>query len=121
MKSLFWGQRDDVLHTASFQYADRHLFFARARLYEDRLKLSGLQWTGRHTRTIPLEEVARVEWWSGVQKEPNFALHLHDGSRVTLWLKGAGLWKYKVAEHAPNLVPDEEPLPDAQQNMASAA
>ncbi len=92
-----------LVRTSRFQLPDRKLLFARARLYEDRLELSGFGLRGRYRRTLRLDEVCSVEWWSGAGKEPNLALQLHDGRSLAVWVPGPGLWKFAVEEHMPRL------------------
>lgn len=118
MKLLSDERADSVLHESSFQYPDRWLFWARARLYADRLELTGWHWTGRHRRVVPLSDIAQVKWWTAAEHTVNFALHLHDGERVRLQIKGAGLWKFEVEKHADNL---DETSPESAQGVASAA
>lgn len=98
-----------AVRTSRFKYADRRLLLARARLYVDRIELSGFGWRGRHRRRIPLRDVARVEWWSSVGSRVNLVVHLHEGDPVQLWVRGPGLWKYAIEERAPRLVDEEAP------------
>lgn len=121
MKSIFAGSSKDVLRSSPFQYADRRLLFARARLYEDRITFSGLGWTGWHKQTVWLKTVENVDWWAGTSDEVNFALHLRDGESLHMCLRGAGLWNYKVRELIPRLDSAEEKMPAASSRVASAA
>jgi hypothetical protein len=99
------------------------LWFGRALLYEDRVRIRGWTWRGRYERVIPLERIDRVQWWA-VINDVNFMLHLKDGRAVPLQLrKGAGTWNVKLhgllgqsllAHHAPTDVqPDGQPASPA--------
>lgn len=88
-----------LVRTSRFRYTNRRLWLARARLWEDRIELRGLSWTGLHHRTIPLEDLESVEWWSGDGPETNLALHLKNGDVVLLNVPGPGLWKFAIEEH----------------------
>lgn len=113
------GEDAAAVRVTPFRYGDRRMLFARARLFEDRLELSGLHWRGWHQRTIPLSQIKSVDWWSGAESGPNFVLHLRNSDSLSLWMKGAGLWKYRIEEHAPNLTDEQSRRPD--RDMASAA
>lgn len=88
----------------------RSLWFGRALLYEDRVRIQGWTWVGRYEREISLVRIDRVQWWA-VINDVNFLMHLEDGSAVPLQLmKGAGTWNVKLhkmlgqsllAHHAP--------------------
>lgn len=81
--------------TSRCRYANRRLFFGRARLYRDRVVLAGWTWTGRYTRTIALADVQRIRWFSE-SSGPNFVFYLRDGEAVRLRLQAGGLWKCQV-------------------------
>ncbi len=85
-----------ALLSSRFRYAGRRLFFGRARLYPDRIELSGITWRGIHRRSVPLDEVARVRWHGGDHQAANFVLVLRNGETLSLWVAGSGLWKYRV-------------------------
>ena len=54
-----------LLLSSRFRYHDRRMFFGRMQLFQDRIEVFGLHWSGIHRRTIPLSEVEQVEWWTG--------------------------------------------------------
>ncbi len=85
-----------VLLSSRFRSLDRGVFLGRARLYPDRIVLSGLTWKGRYRRTVMLDEVARIKWWTGEQNTVNLALYLRNDEAVKMWVAGSGLWKYQV-------------------------
>ena len=121
MKPTLAESSKHVLRFSPFQYADRRLLFARARLYEDRITLSGLGWTGWHKQTVQLKAVENIDWWAGTCDEVNFALHLRNGESLHMCLKGAGLWNYKIKELVPMLNSTEEKMPAASSRVVSAA
>lgn len=88
----------DILLAARFKYAGRRLFFARARLYRDHIALTGWEGLERHRRVIALEDIKEVRWRPGDGSTYNVTLVLSDGERLPLWLDGAGLWKYAIAQ-----------------------
>ena len=88
---------------ARFQYADRRLLLARARLLADRVELDGWGWRGRHRRTVPLEELVRVDWIPERSDGVNLGLHLRGGGALQLRIAGAGLWKYEIESRVEHL------------------
>lgn len=90
------NQTGTLLLSSRFGYADRTVFFGRARLFADRIDLKGWSWTGRHRRVILLHEVEQVRWWSGRDHSANLVLYLEDGGRVSLRVGASGLWKYQI-------------------------
>ena len=72
-----------VLLTSRFQYPDRRLFFTRARLFFDRIELSGWNLGSKHTRAIPLDAVDKIDWNSDT---PEAVVHLTEGESVALRL-----------------------------------
>ncbi len=85
---------DVPLRTASFSLADRHLLWARARLYADRLTLYGWGLWGRYRRQIPFEIIDDVE-----HEASCLVLHL-DGDRVLrLHMDAASRWHTALETH----------------------
>ncbi|SRR5690554_5899183 len=81
-----------MLAASSFRFPERHLLFSKARLYPDRIELSGWDSSGTLRQTIPLEHIKDVRW--GEEPASDHAeLHLHDGSKVALVLRNKDLWK----------------------------
>jgi hypothetical protein len=110
------NRASSVVRETSFRYPDTWLVRPRIRLYGDRLELTGWRFTGRHRRVIELSEIASIKWWSGVNHAANLDLHLDDGEQLSLWVKGPGLWRFKITEHAPDI---EEQNPSLKQNVAA--
>ncbi len=91
------------LMTSPFRYETRGLMRGRARLFEDRLLFTGMGWTGPHQRLVPITEVASVEWVDGVtdRRTANLVLTLQGGETIRVWIRSAGLWKFKIEELMP--------------------
>ncbi len=91
-------QHRTILLKTGFQYEQDRLFFTRARLFPDRIELSGWHPGGQRREVIPLDRVSRVEW----QREPshkwNAVLHLEDGSARKLSLQNVEQWKHNLSE-----------------------
>ena len=82
-----------VLLTSRFQYPDRRLFFTRARLFFDRIELSGWNLGSKHTRAIPLDTVDKIDWKSDT---PDAVVHLTEGESVALRLSQVERWKQSL-------------------------
>lgn len=74
------------------------LWFGRAELYADCIRLVGWTWSGRYQRTIDLDRVDRVRWWA-VREDVNFLVHLENGRGLPLQLhQHAGLWNHELRD-----------------------
>ena len=82
-----------VLLTSRFQYPGRRLFFTRARLFFDRIELSGWKYGKKHTRAIPLDTVDTIDWKSDT---PDAVVHLAEGEPVALRLSQVDRWKQSL-------------------------
>ncbi len=82
-----------VLLTSRFQYPGRRLFFTRARLFFDRIELSGWNLGKKHTHAIPLDAVDKIDWKSGT---PDAVVHLTEGEPVALRLSQVDRWKQSL-------------------------
>ena len=82
-----------VLLASRFQYPGRRLFFTRARLFFDRIELSGWDLGKRHTRAIPLDAVDTIDWKS---ESPDAVLYLTEGEPVALRLSEVDRWKQSL-------------------------
>lgn len=99
-----------VLLRSGFRYPERHLFFARARLFFDRLELTGWDLNERHEEVIALDSVRRVEWQDeGEQADALLRLHLDDGREVVLGLSDGASWR-RALELRLSWRPDRAPL-----------
>lgn len=81
-----------VLRTGRFIFRDPTLFFARARLYPDRLELSGWRLRGRYHRAIPIKQVLQVDLLS----DDSLAIWLSIGETVRLRIGQASRWKEEI-------------------------
>ena len=84
-----------LLLSSRFQYSDRRLFFTRARLFFDRIELTGWHLGKKHERSIALDEVTSIEW-----DAPTSAaiLHLTEGESVRLRLSHLDSWKQSLEQ-----------------------
>lgn len=95
------------------------LWFAKAFLFRDCVRLEGWSWTGRQARRIPLDEIERVRWW-GVSDGVNFMLCLDGGERLPLRLeRGAGTWNCKIHDLLDQSLLDGPGVPDAEPEGAA--
>lgn len=78
---------DVPLRSSSFTLKNRRLLWARARLYVDRLELTGWSLSGRYHRCIPLSSVDEIE-----RAETHLVLHLIDGSSHQLGIEALEEW-----------------------------
>ena len=99
-----------VLLTSRFQYPGRRLFFTRARLFFDRIELSGWDLGKKHTRAIPLDTVDKVDW---NRDAPGAVVHLTEGEPVALRLSHVDQWKQSLDQrlhwNATNYFPSPAP------------
>jgi hypothetical protein len=84
-----------LLLTSRFQYLERRLFFTRARLFFDRIELSGWAVGKKHTRAIPLDAVDKIDWKTNTS---DAVLHLTEGEPVALRLSQADRWKQSLTQ-----------------------
>ena len=87
-----------VLLTSSFQYPLRRLLFARARLFLDRIELTGWHFGDKYQEQIPLDQISWIEWKLDAVHGPNVIFHLEDDTQFPLILKQAYLWKHTLEE-----------------------
>lgn len=85
-------QHKVVLVESGFQSPHRRLFFSRARLYFDRIELTGWHLRERYEEVIPLDAVEEMEWQEDAP-DGTVALRLADGRTVVLQLSKAGPWR----------------------------
>lgn len=109
-----------ALLSGRFRVAGRRLFFGWARLYADRLVLTGFSWRGLHRRTILLREVARVSWRTDSARAANVTLHLRHDEPVRLWISGAGLWKHRIDDRLGRRFGGADDLPGTPSSASAA-
>ena len=78
---------DVPLRTAAFGLEDRWLLWSRARLYTDRMELTGWGLGGRYHRSISLGRIGAVE-----PIEDGLILHLTDGSTLRIEMDSPREW-----------------------------
>jgi len=76
----------------------RSLWFGRADLFRDRIRLTGWTWQGQFERVLPLERVEDLQWWA-VTEDVNLLLDVRGGREVPLQLhRDAGTWNYTLRD-----------------------
>lgn len=90
------SQRNPVLLSSRFRYPDRRFLYARARLFADRIELTGIHWSGITRHIIALSDIVRLSWRDNTEQTANLKIYLRGGDVVRLWVQGPGLWKYQV-------------------------
>lgn len=100
---------------------EERLWFARADLFDDAIRLSGWTWRGRVERRIAIASIDRVQWWA-VLKDVNFMLHLADGTSIPMQLhQGAGTWNCKLHDLMGESILAQHELPDVSPGRGVAA
>ena len=84
-----------LLLSSRFQYPDRRLFFTRARLFFDRIELTGWHLGKKHERAIAIDDVSEIEWDT---RSSAAILHLTDGEPVHLRLSHLDSWQYSLEQ-----------------------
>ncbi len=82
-----------VLVSSRFRYPGQWLLFPKARLFLDRLELSGWRLQKKHRHEIPLDQVTRADWHMDDDTAYDVVLHLASGETVCLSLPHADEWK----------------------------
>lgn len=91
------------LLSSRFEHPSRSLFFTRARLYMDRIELSGWDLRARYRREIPLNRLCYIEW----EGEGRAVLHLRDAEEpMTLVLHEPAQWRKSLEERLRWIAPD---------------
>jgi len=83
---------DRELLSGSFSHPT--LLCARARLYEDRLELTGWRLTGRYRRRIPLRRILQVD----APEANRLLLWMADGQTLRLRIDHAQRWQQVIAQ-----------------------
>ncbi len=87
-----------VLLTTGFSLPGALLVYARARLFPDRIELSGWGGRGLFRETICLREVRRIAWPAAGADGPT-TLHLEDGRALAVCLHQPHRWRLRLEEH----------------------
>jgi hypothetical protein len=85
-----------LLLRTGFRDPDRRLFFRRARLYPDRIELSGWTPARRFREEISLGDVRRVLWNPDASDEPNAMFYLMDGGERPIHFQSVLHWKHML-------------------------
>ena len=89
-----------VLLSTRFRAPERRLFFPNARLYFDRIELTGWHLHERFEDVIHLPEVARIDWHPSEsdndELEANVVFEFSDGSALPLMLDQLPSWQHTL-------------------------
>jgi hypothetical protein len=86
----------DPIYSHRCTLPNRTLWFGRATLHEQHVRIRGWTWRGRYRKEIAVDEIAEVDWRPRPERA-NLILHLKDERTFRLRLrKGAGLWNAKL-------------------------
>jgi len=85
---------DVPLRTASFSLADRWLVWTEARLYANRLVLTGWGLWERYWHPIPFETIAQVK-----HENDSIIVHQTDGRVLQLHMSSARRWHTAIEAH----------------------
>lgn len=106
------GKSNKPVLVSSFKLCNhRRLFFTQMKLYHNRLTFEGWALGGRYARTISLDDIERVEWWSA-RDDVNLALYLSRGKVIELVVPAAGNWKFAIDAELPSRREEKNRLPD---------
>jgi len=82
--------------SSSIMLEDHTLWFGKMILHEDKIVISGWDWTGPVEESIPLAKINRFEKWT-VSEGPNFRLHRENGRPLFGRIeKGIGFWEREI-------------------------
>lgn len=113
-------KRSDVLVSSRFKLPGRFLVTTRAELMRHRIEFRGHGIAARFERTIPIDDVVGVDWFTTVKGQPNLRIQLRDGGEFLVWLREAGLWCYEIRRLA-RLEMTSTSLPASRGGVAEAA
>ena len=88
-----------VLLNTHFRPLEQRLLFPQARLFFDRIELTGWQLHERFEETILLHDVAHIEWTphaATVPSTPNVIFHFTDGTARPLALEQVSSWRHTL-------------------------
>lgn len=94
-----------VLLSSSFHFPERRLFFARARLFLDRIELSGWHFGKREVITIPLDQLDQIDW-----NAQDAVFHLRGGSTVRITLPQSKSWQHTLEQRLSWSAPGRFPM-----------
>lgn len=87
------AESHEMLRTGWFSFCNPPLWFARARLYADRLELTGWRLRGRYRRRIPLRYVLDVD----ATGSDRLLLWMANGQALRLCIDDARRWQEAIA------------------------
>lgn len=88
-----------VLLNTRFGVPERRLLFPSARLFFDRIELTGWHLHERYEEVLPLATVTEIDWEperSTTGVEANVVFHLEDGRTLPLQLDQRASWRHTL-------------------------
>lgn len=109
--------------SSPFRLEGKRLFFAKMWLEGERLEWRAWSWTGRFRRTVPLEQIRDVQWWTVEDRSTNLLFKLTDGSTFSMWARGPGLWRAVLEERLdlPPVSNERPPVKPGSESITPAA
>ena len=88
--------RHEPLLASRFRFSGPQLLFARARLFADRIELSGWHLRGRYRREVALRRILQAD----VSREGDLLLWLSNGKTLRLRVRLPQRWKAMIEARA---------------------
>ncbi len=95
------------LLSSRFKVHGRRLFFTRARLFLDRIELSGWHLGKRYVEYIPLDRLDDIEWDA---EASDAAFHLNEGKTIRVRLPHMDRWKHSLEQRLTWSAPGRFPI-----------
>lgn len=105
-----------VLLTTGFRIPGRRLLFTRARLYPDRIELTGWRPGESYEAVILLDRVQSIEWRAGTDGS-NVVFYQDGEAPLALRLPSQQLWRDMLEERLHWSPRDRQPAPSRFHNM----
>ena len=99
-----------LILSSRFRHPERRLFFSKARLFPDRIELSGWDLTEKYCQEIRLDTVQRVCWSTEGAEAGDVELRLDDGQIVRLTVTQPKRWKRSLEQRMRWRRPDRYPV-----------
>jgi len=101
-----------ILLKGRFQLPETRLWGGRVLLYKNCVVFQGRRFFKRYRRTIQLEEVESISWWTGGQ-DANLVFFLKGTDAFACQIRGAGRWKFEIDQLLADKGRRKVVLPDA--------
>lgn len=104
-----------VLLSSRFSDPEHKLFFTRARLYLDRIELSGWHLGKKYEARIPLHDLDAIDWQTG---SSSAVFYLREGQTIRLTLPDLERWKQSVEQRLWWSAPGRFPMASSTSHTA---